>query len=237
MSNMDKTGVIWEQHPRARGQIVRRVCEAMESEYGLPRLGNPDEPLDDLIYIIISNKTSPEMAQRTYARIKAEFAAWDDALAASQSALQRLLQPAGLGTVKSHQIHAALRKINNDFGSCDLNRLREKPLDEVQEYLVSLPGISEKVAKCVMIFTLGLNVLPVDSHVHRIARRLGWTSRKRADQCHRELEALIPPKRRHAFHVDCIMHGRLVCRPSSPACNHCCINRHCEFFRSQVFND
>ena len=228
---MRRTGVIWNKSPRVRAQIVRRVCEVLEKNYGQPRFGNPKDPLDDLVYTIVSNKTSPKTAQRTYARIKREFQTWNVALTSPVSMLQSLLRPAGLATVKSRQIYATLQKINNDFGSCNLSVLDERPESEVHKYLISLPGVSDKVAKCVMMFTMGANVLPVDSHVHRIAQRLGWTSRKRADQCHDELETLVPPKRRYAFHVDCILHGRSVCRPRNPACEQCCINRHCVYYQ------
>lgn len=229
MSQVRRTGRIWDKPPRVRGQVVRRVCEALERTYGRPRLGNPSAPLDDLIYVIVSNKTSPQIAQRTYTCIKREFATWDDVLLAPVSALHSLLQPAGLATVKSQQIRAALQKIKSDLGSCDLSDLEGKPGGEAQAYLVSLPGVSEKVAKCVLMYTMDAEVLPVDSHVHRIAKRLGWTSRKRADQCHDELEALVPSKRRHAFHVDCILHGRSTCRPRKPGCERCCISRHCAY--------
>ena len=233
MSSTHRTGVIWNQHPRARGQIVRRVCEALEREYGRPRLGNPEDPLDDLVYIIVSNATSPQVASKTYLRIKHTFSTWDEVLNSPAPMLQSLLQPAGLSNVKSQQIRAALRKIRNDFGSCDLAPLREKSEVEIQDYLLSLPGVREKVAKCVMMYTMGANVLPVDRHVHRISKRLGWTARKRWDQCHDELEALVPPHRRYAFHVDCVLHGRSVCRRKNPACERCCISRHCEYFRSK----
>jgi len=229
VSHVHRTGVVWSKPPRVRAQIVRRVCEALERTNGRPRFGNPVDPLDDLIYIIVSNKTSPSIAQQTYARMKREFAVWDDALASPPSALQSLLETAGLATVKSQQIRAALEKISSDFGSCDLTQLKARSEREVQDYLVSLPGASDKVAKCVMMYTMDADVLPVDSHVHRIAKRLGWTSRKRADQCHDELEALVPPHRRYALHVDCILHGRSVCRPRGPACARCCISRHCAF--------
>lgn len=224
--------MIWSRPPRVRAQIVRRVCEALERDYGWARLGNPEDPLDDLVYIIISNKTSPEMAQRTYARVKHEFVSWDEVLGSPASTLQSLLQSAGLATVKSQQIRAALQKIKKDFNSCDLNQLQGKSEGEIRQYLVSLPGVSEKVAKCVMMYTMGANVLPVDGHVHRIAKRLGWTSRRRADQCHDELEALVPPKRRYTFHVDSILHGRSICRPKNPVCDRCCISRHCAYFKS-----
>ncbi len=233
MSRTYATGTIWKKNSRTRAQIVRRVCEALETEYGRPRLGNPKESMDDLIYIIISNKTSPAIAQSTYARIKDRFDTWDDALAVSTLTLQELLRPAGLANVKSHQINKSLKRISINFGSCDLGGLCKIPIDEVRNYLVSLPGVSDKVAKCVMMYTMDAEVLPVDSHVHRIANRLGWTSRKRPDQCHDELEALVSAKRRYAFHVDCILHGRSVCRPQNPHCDSCCISRHCAWCQSE----
>lgn len=223
--------MIWRTHPRSRAQIVRRVCEALEESYSKPRLGNPKKPLDDLIYIVLSNKTSPAMARKTYIRLKKRFMLWDDVLVAPAYVLRSLLKPAGLAMVKSKQIRAALRMIKKDFGSCDLRYLGKMPENEIQKYLISLPGVSDKVAKCVMMYTQNAEVLPVDSHVHRIAKRLGWTKRKRADQCHDELEALVLPKRRYTFHVDCIVHGRLVCRPENPSCERCCINGYCSYYK------
>ena len=226
------TAAVWRKSPRVRAQIVRRVCEALERTHGRQRLGNPEDPLDDLVYTVLSNKTSPEMAARTYARVKRRFGTWSELLASNPSVLRRLLRPAGLSTVKSEHIRAALSKITTDFGSCSLLGLRRLRESEVHQYLVSLPGVSEKVAKCVMMYTMGGSVLPVDAHVHRVATRLGWTARKRPDQSHDELEALIPPRRRYAFHVGCIAHGRAVCRPRRPACDRCCISHHCEHHES-----
>lgn len=221
------SGAIWKRPCRSRAQIVRRVCEALEGTYGEGRLGNPRRPLDDLVYIIISNKTAPETAQRTYRAVRRRFKRWDDVLRSRSTALQRVLEPAGLSGVKSQQIRAALRRMKADFGRCTLAPIRRLGTEEAQEYLLSLPGVSEKVAKCVMMYTMGAQVLPVDGHVHRIAMRLQWSARKRADQCHEELEALVPPHRRRMFHINCVMHGREVCRPAGPRCSDCCINTHC----------
>ena len=228
----NRTGLIWDNPTAERERIVRRVCETLEEKYGRPRFGNPDDPLDDLIYVIVSNRTSPTVAQRVYASLKVRFDSWNELLDFSAVELAQLLQPAGLAVVKSRQIWAALEKIRQDFGSCNLNRLEDRSAHEAQEYLISLPGVSLKVAKCVMMYTLDAQVLPVDSHVHRVTRRLGWNDRKRADQCHEELEALVPPELRHALHVDCIAHGRSTCRPERPACERCCVNRYCAFFNN-----
>jgi endonuclease-3 len=229
---------IWRKRPSSRAHHVRTVCEILQRHYGVPRFGNPGDPLDDLVYIIVSNKTSPETAKRTYSHLKRRFHTWGDVLGSRPRVLKSILKPAGLSTVRSQQVRAALKKIKKDFGICDLRQLRGKPQSKVHDYLVSLPGVSDKVAKCIMMYTLAARVLPVDVHVHRVARRLGWTTRKRADQCHQELEALVPPNRRYAYHVDCIAHGRSVCRPRRPLCEQCCINRYCEYFkRERTRND
>jgi endonuclease III len=219
---------------RSRAQLVRRVCEALEARYRHPRHGNPKNALDDLIYIILSNKTGPNMAASVYSELKQRFETWDDVVKRGNSVLERVLRPAGLSRIKSTQIRSALRQIRSDFGSCTLRRMAKLPTRDAQSYLTSLPGVSDKVAKCVLIYACGRQVLPVDGHVHRITRRLGWTVRKRADQCHCELESLVPPQRRYAFHVNCVAHGRLICRPSDPNCRDCCISRYCQYNRQRV---
>jgi endonuclease-3 len=211
---------------------VRRVCEALEHSYGSPRLGNPRDPLDDLVYVILSNKTSAATAKNVFRQVKTRFPDWGDVLGTRIRALRSILKPAGLSAVKSRQIYRALRKISEDFGSCSLRALRKAQRKDVQDYLTSLPGVSEKVAKCIMIYTLGFEVLPVDVHVHRICTRLGWTVRKRADQCHEELEALVPSGRRFIFHVGCVAHGRTVCRPANPKCQSCVLSRYCDYYKS-----
>lgn len=226
---MHKSGTIWSKSYQERTREVREVCEALERLYGKPRLGNPEDPLDDLLYIIISNKTGTKVAKRIYAQAKRRFPTWENLLSAPEGLLYSTLKPAGLATVKSKQIREAIRKIKDDFGEYSLASLARKSPKDIREYLISLSGVSDKVAKCVMLFTMDRNVLPVDSHVHRIAKRLGWTLRKRADQCHEELESLVPPKRRYAFHGDCIIHGRQVCRPTDPECEKCMIGDYCEY--------
>ena len=226
-----KSGKIWEKHLRARASIIRKVCNALDREYRNDRHGNPRNPLDDLVYIVLSNKTTPSMARQVYSRIQERFKTWEKILTTPPSVLRSFLKPAGLARVKANQIRDALKKIRFDFGKCNLNSLRLWPSEKVHEYLISLSGVSDKVSKCVMMYTLNARVLPVDTHVHRVATRLGWTARKRADQCHNELEALVPEQFRYSFHVNSISHGRKVCRSRQPLCQECIINEYCDFFK------
>jgi endonuclease III len=225
-----KSGSIWKCTNKERVRTVVRVCELLEAEYGCPRLGNPHNPVDDLVYIMLSNKTSPKISKSIYLQLKAKYRNWYQFLDAPISCVRRIMLPGGLAKIKSNQIRSALRRIEKNFGRLRLEGLKNFSVEDAEAYLKTLPGVSEKVAKCVMMYTLGFDVLPVDRHVHRIAARLGWTCRKRADQCHPELEALVQPNYRYAFHVSSICHGRLVCTSIKPDCNACILRRHCNYY-------
>jgi endonuclease III len=230
--SIKRTGAIWKEQVRTREHIVQKVCDTLTRNYGNPRHGNPSDPLQDLLYVILSNKTAPRIARKTYARLRERFPRWEEILNEPTAKLRSVLKPAGLSHVKSKQIRAALRLIKQRFGRYDLRPLKKWLPTEAERFLVGLPGVSKKVAKCVMMYTLAMRVLPVDSHVHRVAVRLGWTNRKRADQCHEELEALVAPTLRSSFHVCCIAHGRKLCRPTKPLCHQCDIKRYCAFYQA-----
>lgn len=228
------TGAIWAEDEATRVRVVEGVCRTLHQTYGLPRLGNPTDPLDDLIYIILSNKTPQDRAERVFRGLKRQYPRWEAVLEGDPVSFERAIYPAGLVGAKARQILAALSKIRADFGACDLSSLSGWSYREVHDYLVSLPGVSDKVAKCVMLYTLGAEVLPVDSHVHRVARRLGWTDRNEPRQAHAELEELVPPALRFGFHVGSIVHGRKICRPARPNCRQCPIKHWCHFYQNQV---
>ncbi len=233
MDTIKYSGEIWNRSSTERSATVESVCSLLRETYGVTDLGNPPDPLDDLIFIILSNKTAPSRARETFETLKSTYPNWEDVVKRPIEGLQSILRPSGLSLVKSQQIYRALEKIKSDFRRCDLWDLEKLSTPDAEGYLKSLPGVSEKVAKCVLIYTLHRDVLPVDSHIHRISKRLGWTDRKRADQTHAELEALIQPKARYAFHVDCILHGRQVCKTKKPRCIECVINKYCNYFNSQ----
>lgn len=210
-----------------RPQTVSRVCEALDQQYASPRHGNPTDALEVLIYILLSNRTGPDVAQRVYEQLRKAYPRWEGLKSASTAALVALLRPAGLAKKRATQVKAILAQLYSDFGEPSLSGLVTWETAVAEAYLCGLPGVSEKVAKCVLLYGFGREVLPVDVHVHRIAKRLGWHSHRRADQSHKTLEALVPTHLRYAFHVNCVAHGRAVCRASNPRCGECTIAEWC----------
>jgi endonuclease III len=199
----------------------------------MPTLGNPDDPIDDVVFVSLSNKTNPRVASQIFDNLKRAFPTWDRFVDARKGDLESLLRPAGLWRKRAEYLQGTLRQIYIDFGAPSLDTIKRWRAQRAIKYLTSLPGVSEKVARCVMMYTLGFKVLPVDVHVHRVATRLGWTKRRRPDQCHQELEGIVPRHWRFSFHVDAIEHGRRVCKPSNPNCSECCIRRDCVYHKAR----
>ena len=98
------TGLISVKPARMRDRIVKRVCRTLRKSYGEPRLGNPREPLDDLLYVMISNKTSPAMAQQVYARLRSRFSTWEGIVNSPISVVRSILKPAGLSGIIENYI-------------------------------------------------------------------------------------------------------------------------------------
>lgn len=212
---------------------VRDICEALESEYGNPRHGNKNDPLDELVYIILSTRTRDQNFRRTYRALKREFPSWNSVGAADLRRVEEILAPNGLGKLKAQQIVEILDRLRETFGRATLAPLRRMSDEEAEGFLTSLPGVAAKIAKCVLMYSLGRQVLPVDAHVHRVAQRLGFKTKKRPDTSQDLIEPAMPPDLRYGFHVNAVAHGRAVCLPLTPRCEECCISEWCAYYERQ----
>jgi len=116
-----------------------------------------------------------------------------------------------LNRIKAARIKTILNQIREDRGSLDIGFLAEMPVPQAKEWLKALPGVGPKTAGCVLLFSLGRPVLPVDTHVHRVSRRLGLLDSKVShEQAHELLEEVVPPRDIYQFHVNMLAHGRRV---------------------------
>jgi endonuclease-3 len=128
----------------------------------------------------------------------------------------------GLAQVKAPRIQAVLSEIERANGSLDLGFLAEMEVEEARAWLRRLPGVGAKTAAVVLLFSLGKAALPVDTHVHRVSRRLGLIGpRDSAEKAHTLLEGLLPPQDYYDFHLNLLTHGRRVCTARKPRCPRC----------------
>ena len=200
------------------GEIERRLRTA----YGQPRHFNPTDPLDDLIFLVLSRMTQEIKYVRTYSRLRSSLSTWHAVRDASHDELEILIHEAGLAPTKAAQIQAILREIEAREAGLRLDRLREMESSQVEAYLTSLPGVARKTALCVMLYALGRDVLPVDTHVWRVAQRLGLApAGEWSEGRGRAFEAAVPRELRGSLHITMVAHGRLVCRARTPICESC----------------
>lgn len=201
---------------------VREIERRLRAAYGQPRHFNPDDPLDDLIFLVLSRMTQEVKYVRTYSRLRDSLSTWYAVRDAPPDELEALIHEAGLAPTKADQIQAILAAIEEKEGSLSLQRLRSVSDDEVERYLTSLPGVARKTALCVMLYSLGCHVLPVDTHVWRVAQRLALApAGEWSEGRGRALEAAIPRGLRGSLHKTMIAHGRQVCRARVPDCGSC----------------
>lgn len=202
----------------------------LSAAYGSPRHDNKDDPLDELVFIVLSQMTTHHSFGRVYDRLKARYSTWDQFAIVPMRTIRATIKDAGLSNQKAPRLKLILRRLRKDFGRITLDPLREWSAAQAESYLTSLPGVGTKTAKCVQMYALGHQVLPVDTHVWRVARRLGLVPHSVSySRIHAALEKVVAPMDRYSFHVNAIAHGRALCLPHQPRCNRCPLRGFCRF--------
>ena len=196
-----------------------------------PFVPKPSLPIvDELIATVLSQHTSDRNSERAFAGLKAAFPAWEQVLDAPAEALADVIRSGGIADQKARRIQRILGEIREREGRIDLGRLCDLDDAAVQEYLTSLPGVGPKTAACVLVFAMGRAAFPVDTHVHRVAVRLGWLPpRTTAAAAHQVLTPVVPPGIRYDLHLALITHGREVCKSQRPRCGACVLRDRCAY--------
>jgi endonuclease-3 len=211
-------------------EIDRRLLEA----YGEPAWVPSLDPVSQLVSTILSQNTNDINRDVAYERLRAWLPTWEQVRDADPQVVVEAIRPAGLANQKGPAIQAALRFITQARGELTLDFLAAWPVEEAKAWLASMKGVGPKTAAIVLLFSLGRPAFPVDTHVHRVTRRLGLigprTSREKA---HDELEQLVAPERYFPFHIDLIEHGRRVCTSRKPHCPACVLRDLCDYYQQQ----
>jgi endonuclease III len=210
-----------------RHRLVRSL-DRLEADFGVPRLGRHLPALDELVLTILSQNTNDRNRDRAYASLRRRFPAWKQVLRADRGEIEAAIRVGGLSRVKSGIIQEALRRVKKDQGRLTLSCLTRMPLEEARRYLRSFKGVGEKTANCVLLFSCGHAAFPVDTHIHRVARRLGWVPAAASpDRSHGILADLVPSRRYLTAHVNLITLGRRYCHAGTPECHRCPLESLC----------
>jgi endonuclease-3 len=215
---------------------VRRVAVLLDECYGPRRWRSHGEPVDELVATILSQHTSDLNTERAFASLRSRFPTWQNVIAAPTDSVADAIRCGGLANLKAPRIQAVLLAIRDRFGSFDLSTLAAKSVSDARADLVTLKGVGPKTASCVLLFSLGMPAMPVDTHVHRVSQRLGLISTSTsADAAHGLLERDLGENvdEVYAFHMNVIAHGRTVCLARRPRCERCVLTENCDYYNHQ----
>jgi endonuclease-3 len=175
-------------------------------------------PFQILIGTVLSQRTRDE---KTDAAARALFSRYPspEALAGAKvEEIEALIRPVNYYRTKARRIH--------DICSILLARYNGRTPDTIAE-LIKLPGVGRKTAGCVMVYGFGRPALPVDTHVHRIANRIGLVRTRAPEETERALCEVLPERHLMACNKLMVKHGQTICRPRSPKCGECPLARAC----------
>jgi len=207
---------------------LRQIARRLRRAYGLPPPPRRLPPLDELVLTILSQNTNDTNRDRAYADLRAKVPAWEDVAAAPLPVIERAIRSGGLAPTKAPRIRAVLRALRDQGIALDDRALRRIRHDRLFDLLVALPGVGPKTAACVLLFSLDRPYFPVDTHVHRVAVRLGLVApRSTAVQTQAQLQAALAPADMYEVHMNLIRHGRHVCVALRPICSQCVLNDLC----------
>jgi endonuclease III len=208
---------------------VQRLLRASQG----PFVAKPRLPvLDEVVATVLSQHTSDRNSERAFAQLKAAFPDWEQVARATQAELADVIRCGGIADQKARRIQQILATIRAREGRIDLSRLHDLDDAAVEEYLTSLPGVGPKTAACVLVFSMGRAAFPVDTHVYRIAARLGWIPPGITEaKAHSILGSAVPPDIRYDLHIALIAHGRTVCKAQRPRCGECVLRDQCAYRR------
>jgi endonuclease-3 len=204
------------------------IIRFLDEEYWRPRWSPRFEPVEELVFTILSQNTTDVNAERCLASLRARFPTWEGVAAAPVEEIGEAIRGGGLWAYKSRYIKETLSGLLAEHGDLSLEFLDDMNDDEAVEYLTKFPGVGVKTAACVLMFSLGRPVMPVDTHVFRVCKRLDFLPED-ADrvQAHRILNTIVPPEDKYSFHINLVTHGRKICIAGRPRCDRCVIEPLC----------
>lgn len=210
---------------------MARIARALERHLGTPRQdGRLPPPLSMLVATVLSQNTSDKNSHRAYRELRRRFPGWRAVVEADLRSVRAAIRVGGMANQKAPRIREILKSLHDRYGTYSLEPLREMTDRDVIDQLTSLNGVGIKTAACVLLFSLGRDVFPVDTHVHRICNRLGLVRGcPTPEKTFEAMRPLIPPGKGYSLHTNMIRFGRRICRAASPACGQCVLFQECTY--------
>jgi endonuclease-3 len=207
---------------------ARKITFLLERQYGMPKRKYARDPLDILVETILSQNTNDRNRDYAYQRLKTRFPHWEDVLGAKTNSIVSAIRPGGLAEQKARRIREIFQWIKKREGKLSLSFIKKMNSDEIKKRIGALKGIGPKTLHCLLLFGLGREAFPVDTHILRIGKRLGFILEGMgAEKAHSWMAPLIPKEKSLSLHLNLIRFGRTVCKAKNPLCNTCFLIEEC----------
>ena len=212
---------------------LESVRDALLCEFGPQRPVARMDPISQLVKSSISGRTPDAVSWAAFLRLRAEFKCWEDLATASDAQVLEIIHDVTHAQDKARRLPIALRMIEARIGWLSLSHLKTLPVDAARHELQSLPGVGIKVAACVLNFSeLAMRALVVDTHVHRVARRIGLVGAGDATHAYHALMDLAPDSwtADDLFELHWLMKrglGQMLCPHDAPRCGACPLKHDC----------
>jgi len=186
------------------------------------------DPFETLVNTIISQNTADRNTERAFETLSMRFEITPEALAKAEiTELESAIKVAGLYKSKAKTIKQAATTIQEKYCST-LKPILSLSLEEARKSLMQFPGVGPKTADVVLLFSAKQHTIPVDTHVNRVSKRLGFAPKRGDYEAVRtSLQSLFDPADYLGVHMLFIAHGRKTCKAPRPLCNQCPVNVHC----------
>jgi endonuclease-3 len=204
--------------------VHERLCAAYDCP--VPFFSDKD-PLSELVSALLSHRTKNRDSGRAYDRLRERFPTWEAVRDAPTAEVEAAVSACTWPEQKAPRIQAVLRAITDECGGLSLDFLADLPVAEARAWLERLNGVGPKTSAATLLFSeLRRPALPVDSHHHRVAQRLGLISESTAvGPAHDALAALMPDgwdaRTVYDHHEVFMLHGQRCCFWKNPACPRC----------------
>ncbi|MHC1585960.1 MAG: endonuclease III domain-containing protein [Candidatus Hecatellaceae archaeon] len=211
---------------RQRKWMVK-ILEILREVFG-PMKHELEDPFELLVATILSQNTSDVNSRRAFERLKAAVGELTPKVLASlaEGEIAQHIKCSGLANIKAKRIKEASRRILEELGG-DLSKVLEGGVEEARAFLTSLPGVGSKTADVVLAFGKGAPVVPVDTHLFTLAKRLGISDARTYEGVREAYERLIPAEFRAEGHLLLLNLGKYYCLARKPKCGSCPIRRLC----------
>jgi endonuclease-3 len=212
-------------------QKATDIDRILTKVYGRKNAELEDDPLDTLVGTILSQNTTDKNSHRAFQALKKAYPSWGSLMGEDTGNVAKVIRSGGLAGIKAARILGALEFINKERGVLNIDFLKDMGPQDAEAWLAQMKGVGPKTRSIVLLFSLGMPAFPVDTHIHRVTKRIGLIGpRVSREQAQTDLAALVPRSEFYNFHINLIDHGRAVCQARKPRCPMCQISRYCEFF-------